>query len=125
MPNTKDSFPVRERLKTVLKVTMSGFRGFLQELEFLVVPLACAGCDRPDQELCRQCWTLLAAGHNEVSGEFGRIYTGPDFIGPLRNVIARWKDHGRSGLTPLIQVVSARHGRRLLVSLMNELKQER
>lgn len=66
-----------------------------QEVEGLILPRGCAGCDLPDTLLCPDCARLLTLPVFSDAPAFalGRALACGSYLGPVRRTILAWKDH--------------------------------
>lgn len=94
------------------------------ELSRLVLPVYCAGCGRPDSDLCRQCLRALTGPARYVADLVGAAPAGwqgsavaaadppllavAEFGGVVREALVAWKDDGRADLTPVVAAALAR-----------------
>lgn len=67
-----------------------------------MVPLSCAGCDAPDQEMCQECFANMCGEPSIVADDLVTVVGAVAFVGSNRKAIARWKDHARGGVTPFV-----------------------
>lgn len=81
---------------------LRGLRALLYEVELLMVPLSCAGCDAPDQEMCQECFANMCGEPSIVADDLVTVFGAVAFVGSNRKAIARWKDHARGGVTPFV-----------------------
>lgn len=98
---------------------LAGVRGVARDLARLVVPVACAGCGLEDVVLCTTCGALLdgppvraeagAPRWDRLRGEVLPIWAMAHYVGPVRELVVAWKDHGRVDLTAALEA-SLRHG---------------
>lgn len=79
----------------------------LREIELVLAPLLCAGCGADDQELCESCRAPLTGPVHAVPTDGFPVWTCALYAGTTKNVIARWKDHGRAGLNGHLTAVAA------------------
>lgn len=86
----------------------------------MAVPLLCAGCNAYDIELCELCAAGLRGNVRLIDDDRVPIYAGAPFVGPSRNVIARWKDHGRLGLCTELEQASFSMAKPLAQQLFGE-----
>ncbi|WP_448059572.1 ComF family protein [Cellulomonas hominis] len=103
-------------------------RAVLGELVRLVLPVACAGCGRPDVALCRRCAALLSgppvrceAGADRLDRLDGRpplpVWAVAANTGAVRQIVIGWKDRGQAELGPVLTGVAARLAREVAPSL--------
>lgn len=73
-----------------------GFLGLLNMCGNLLLPRACAGCDRPDCVLCPSCAALFQQTESFPAPGYacGSGYACAVYAGPVRQAILGWKDHG-------------------------------
>ncbi|GIG28235.1 hypothetical protein Cma02nite_08350 [Cellulomonas marina] len=86
--------------------------GLGTELLGLLLPVACAGCGRPDERWCASCRAAWSHGPVRCESRAGRwdrldgasapVWALADATGPARAVVVQWKDRGRTDLTPLL-----------------------
>jgi predicted amidophosphoribosyltransferase len=83
-----------------------------------VLPVDCAGCGRPDTDLCRSCLAVLTAPALPVARLVGAepgaweplqlpLYAVAEFGGSARSALVAWKDRGRADLTPVVAAAVA------------------
>lgn len=107
-----------KRVLVLLRATLRAALRIVRELELLVLPLACAGCDEPDIEVCSSCfWSTCAAPYLVMEDRLP-IYGAVPFVGTNRSLVARWKDHGRAGLVPFIEESARISSTGLIVELL-------
>lgn len=96
----------------------SGWARARTELSRLVLPVDCAGCGRPDTDLCRPCSGLLTAPALPVARLVGAepgvweplhlpLYAVAELAGATRSALVAWKDRGRADLTPVVAAALA------------------
>lgn len=93
-----------------------------RDLVWLVVPVACAGCGRPDVPWCPACGTTLQGSvvrRDHGAGRLDRLDGGSLlpvwapalFAGPVRHAVTAWKDGGRRDLDRPLGGAARRAGR--------------
>ena len=87
----------------------------------LVLPVACAGCGRLDEPLCRPCRGALPRAGWPVPelAEHGAppAWAGGDYAGVLQRVVLAFKDDGRHDLAPVLGRCLARSAASALADL--------
>ncbi|MFD2839821.1 ComF family protein [Populibacterium corticicola] len=83
----------------------------------LIVPLTCVGCDAPDTVLCDGCLMRMAPRIAAIPDTDFPIYHATLYEGSNRNVIARWKDHGREDASEPIRALAEIAGQNLVQRL--------
>lgn len=89
----------------------------------LVVPVACAGCTRPDVAWCPTCDAALQGAPRRCDGDAGRldlldgrslldVRCVARYAGPVRSAVTAWKDRGRTDLDRPFAAVLRRAARR-------------
>ena len=69
-------------------------RGLVADMTNLILPRGCAGCDAPDEVLCRSCAALFACVVPFTPPAAGiASYACSVYKGASRRVILAWKDH--------------------------------
>ncbi len=79
----------------------------------LIVPLTCVGCDAPDTVLCDNCLVHLTPRIATIPDSELPVYHATVYDGSNRNVIARWKEHGREDASDPIRALAKLSGRDL------------
>ena len=75
-------------------------RALAIELFRLVLPLTCVGCGAPDHVMCPRCRAAIAPRiFLAIDDSHLPVWAGAVYLGDIRNVVARWKDHGRADAT--------------------------
>ena len=81
-------------------------RGALAEALVLLLPIACAGCDRPDVALCATCTAALIPRpeHRRIDDGEGAVpvWSGLRFEGVTARVVRALKEEGRTGLARVL-----------------------
>lgn len=87
------------------------------EVVRLVIPLACAGCQRPDIVLCPACAGRFAGPPRRVEQHAPRldrlgvpswpVVATAAYVGPVRDIVVAWKDHDRADLASRLGSVLA------------------
>ena len=83
------------------------------ELARLLVPLACAGCGRPDVVVCRICARELAGPPVPVESLPAPVWSLGPYEGRRRALILAWKSGDRRDLRPVFERAAASAGREL------------
>ncbi len=93
------------------------WRRALAEVSAVLLPLACAGCGRPDEACCRRCRALLTATPQPVwclAGAPSPLLDGVEawavarYEGSVQNLVIAWKDRRRVDLTVVLGAGMAR-----------------
>ncbi|MCM0640277.1 ComF family protein [Cellulomonas wangsupingiae] len=95
--------------------------GACRDLSGLLVPVACAGCGRPDVPWCSACdtwWRAPAVRRDHGAGRLdlleGRtllpVRAPAAYAGPVRHALVAWKDGGRADLDVHLGAVARRVG---------------
>lgn len=95
--------------------------GACRDLSGLLVPVACAGCGRPDVPWCSACdtwWRAPAVRRDHGAGRLdlldGRtllpVRAPAAYAGPVRHALVAWKDGGRADLDGHLGAVARRVG---------------
>lgn len=99
---------------------MSALSRMLREIELVLAPLLCAGCGADDVELCAACESRLHGALIAVPEQDFPVWAQSLYIGATRNIIARWKDHGRNGLNPILERCAQHSANELAAALSAE-----
>lgn len=89
------------------------------ELARLLLPVDCAGCGRPDSDLCRACLRALTGPAWQVADLVGAepaawaplglpLAAVAEYGSSVRSALVAWKDRGRGDLTPVVAAAAAR-----------------
>lgn len=84
-----------------------------------MLPVDCAGCGRPDADLCRPCLQALTGRAMPVARLVGAepaawaplglpLHAVTEFGAATRSALVAWKDRGRADLTPVVAAAMAR-----------------
>jgi predicted amidophosphoribosyltransferase len=91
------------------------------DLVRLVLPVACAGCGRLDEPLCRACRDALPRAGWPVPDlaehDAPPTWAGGDYAGVLQRVVLSFKDDGRHDLAPVLGRCLARSAASALADL--------
>jgi len=88
--------------------------GWLAALARVVVPVECAGCGALDLVLCEPCRSALRAPVRRCEADAPRldrldgrpplpVWARASYDGPVRELVAAWKDRGRADLTRVLE----------------------
>ncbi|MBO3086736.1 ComF family protein [Cellulomonas dongxiuzhuiae] len=113
-PPTAPTPETRSPLRTLLVAACHDLVG-------LVVPVACAGCGRPDVTWCPPCAATLRGAAVRRDHDAGRldlldgrtllpVWAPAVFVGPVRHAVSAWKDGGRSDLDRPFAAATRRTG---------------
>ena len=91
---------------------MNPVAGALRALTDLTLPVSCAACGQPDEQVCRGCLDeldgcLWSGGPQQVSPDpcpsrLPTVHAAGRYEGPLAAVLAAYKDDGRRDCAPLL-----------------------
>lgn len=83
---------------------------FWKAIETLLFPRGCAGCNKPDEILCKNCLNLMNHVYSKdlPGSEYKKLYACSLYEGPIRTAILSWKDHNDIECdTPFSKVISS------------------
>ena len=99
-----------------------------RDLVGLLVPVACAGCGRPDVAWCASCAVTLNGAPVRRDHDAGRldlldgrtllpVWAPAAYAGPVRHAVSAWKDGGRTDLDRPLTAAARRAGATVAVHL--------
>lgn len=83
---------------------------FWKAIETLLFPRGCAGCNKPDEILCKNCLNLMNHVYSKdlPGSEYKKLYACSLYEGSIRKAILSWKDHNDIECdTPFFKVISS------------------